>query len=157
MDTEKYLQQILDGQNLDEEQNKALLAARDEIEELLTEAFKDCNPTIRYGGSKIKRTMIKILFDLDIICYFLHDDTSAGETLEEIYQNVRNLLADNYLVEEKKSALRIKSKASDTYGVDFHVDVVPGRFVDKSKTDAYIYQSLGDKKWLKTNLDTHIK
>lgn len=157
MDTEEYLIQILKGQELDEEQVKALIAARDEIEELLRAAFKDCNPIIRYGGSRIKGTMNKISFDLDIICYFPHDDTSAGETLEEIYNNVKNFLAESYLVEEKKSALRIKSKASDTYGVDFHVDVVPGRFVDESKTDAFLYQSNGDKKRLKTNLDTHIE
>jgi len=39
---------------------------------------------------------------------------------------------------------------------DFHVDVVPGRYVDDSKTDAYLHQTTGDSKWLKTNLKIHI-
>ena len=40
--------------------------------------------------------------------------------------------------------------------MDFHIDVVPGRFTDETKTDAYLYQSGGDKKRLKTNLDVHL-
>lgn len=157
MDTEKYLEQILKGQELDTEQEKALKSAREEVEELLTEAFTDCNPTIRYAGSKIKGTMNKVSFDLDIACYFPQDDTSAGDTLEDIYNNVKDCLADSYVVDLKTSAIRVKSKEPATLGVDFHIDVVPGRFVDDSKADVFLYQYAGDKKRLKTNLDTHIK
>lgn len=157
MDTEKYLEQILKGQELDSDQEKALKSAREGVEELLTTAFADCNPTIRYAGSKIKGTMNKVSFDLDIACYFPQDDTSAGETLEDIYNNVKDCLADSYAVDQKTSAIRIKSKESETYGVDFHIDVVPGRFVDDSKKDVFLYQHSGDKKRLKTNLDTHIE
>ena len=157
MDTEKYLEQILKGQELDPEQEKALKSAWDGVEELLTAAFVDCNPTIRYAGSKIKGTMNKVSFDLDIACYFPKDDTSAGETLEDIYNNVKNFLAESYVVDPKTSAIRIKSKDVDTYAVDFHIDVVPGRFVDDSKTDVFLYQFMGEKQRLKTNLDTHIQ
>lgn len=157
MDTEKYLEQILKGQELDTEQEKALKSAREEVEELLTEAFTDCNPTIRYAGSKIKGTMNKVSFDLDIACYFPQDDTSAGDTLEDIYNNVKDCLADSYVVDLKTSAIRVKSKEPATLGVDFHIDVVPGRFVDNTKTDVFLYQYAGDKKRLKTNLDTHIQ
>lgn len=157
MDTEKYLQQILSDQDLSEDQEKALQASRGEVEDLLRMAFDDSSPTIRYAGSKIKGTMNKVSFDLDITCYFKHDDTDAGETLEDIYNNVKNFLSESYFVEEKTSALRIKSKEAATYGTDFHIDVVPGRFVDDTKKDTFLYQSAGDKKRLKTNLDVHIK
>jgi len=157
MEIEKYLKEILMGQELSEEQEKALQASRGEVEEILRAAFVDCNPTIRYAGSKIKGTMNKVSFDLDIICYFNHDDTAAGETLEDVYNNVRDFLAESYIVEAKTSAIRVKSKEADTFGVDFHIDVVPGRFVDDSKTDTYLYQLSAEKKRLKTNLDVHIK
>lgn len=100
--------------------------------------------------------MIKESYDLDIICYFEHDDDKAGESLEEIYNNVKIALEDKYFVEPKTSALRIKSKDGQDQ-IDFHIDVVPGRYIDDSKTDSFIYQSGSEKDRLKTNLDVHIK
>ncbi len=41
-------------------------------------------------------------------------------------------------------------------GVDFHIDVVPGRFVDGKTGDVFLYRATGEKKWLKTNLEVHI-
>jgi hypothetical protein len=95
-------------------------------------------------------------YDLDIICYFPHDDTTAGGTLEEIYNNTSKALAPNYLIELKPSALRLKDWDPQRYGVDFHIDLVPGRFIDDSKTDTFLYQSSAEKKRLKTNLDVHL-
>ena len=54
-----------------------------------------------------KGTMNREAYDLDIICYFAHDDTSAGKTLEEIYNNVSEALKGNYIVEPKGSAVRL--------------------------------------------------
>ncbi|MDQ3009151.1 MAG: hypothetical protein M3X11_00385, partial [Acidobacteriota bacterium] len=39
---------------------------------------------------------------------------------------------------------------------DFHVDVVPGRYVDGDYGDVFLHQSSGEKNWLRTNLDVHI-
>jgi hypothetical protein len=39
---------------------------------------------------------------------------------------------------------------------DFHIDVVPGRFVEGKDGDVFLYPSSGNKEWLKTNLDVHI-
>jgi len=39
---------------------------------------------------------------------------------------------------------------------DFHIDVVPGRYVEGTSGDVYLYQNGLDKSWLKTNLDIHI-
>jgi hypothetical protein len=101
--------------------------------------------------------MIRESYDLDIICYFPHDDTAAGETLEDIYNNVRSALEKKYLVEPKTSALRLKHADRECLGADFHIDVVPGRFTDDSKTDTFLYQDGAEKKRLKTNIDVHIE
>lgn len=154
METENYLVQILQKESLssDSDEIKALQAEREKVEKIITDNF-DGKPTIRYAGSYKKGTMVKSSYDLDITCYFGHDDNSAGENLKEIYSNIKKTLADDYFIEEKKSALRLKSKDGKN---DFHIDVVPGRFVDDSKSDTFLHQTTGDKGRLKTNLDVHI-
>jgi hypothetical protein len=149
----EYLQKILEAQELgeDSEELKALRARRDEVEAHLREAFGD-GPTIRYGGSRAKGTLIKDSYDLDLICYFERDDDEAGGTLKDIYNNVRDELAKHYLVEPKTSALRIKGIDH----IDFHVDIVPGRFVDDDESDVFLYRAADDKCRLKTNIDVHI-
>jgi hypothetical protein len=158
MTTNEYLQSILKSQDLPDDSNelKELQSHRKDVDDRLRKEFADSSPTIRYGGSRAKGTLIKEFYDLDIICYFTHDDTTAGETLEDIYNNVENALAAVYYIERKTSALRLKSKDPISYAKDFHIDVVPGRFTDDSKGDAFIYQNAGEKKRLKTNLDVHI-
>jgi hypothetical protein len=126
------------------------------VEKLLRDNFKDTVLTIRYAGSKAKDTMNKESYDLDIISYVNSGDNTAGETLEDIYDNHKKVLASRYSVEPKGSALRLKGGNPENLGVDFHIDVVPGRFTDDTKTDAYLYQSGGDKERLKTNLDVHL-
>jgi|ERR1022692_1220418 hypothetical protein len=158
MKSNEYLAKVLASQTLgdDSVEMKALQEHRADVEALLRHHFDDCSPSIRYGGSKIKGTMIRESFDLDIICYFLQDDTGAGETLEDIYNNTRAALQEKYLAEAKTSALRLKDADPKQLGVDFHIDVVPGRFTDDTKSDAFLYQSDSDKQRLKTNLDIHI-
>ena len=154
MTDNEYLQAILKSQDLadDSAELKALTARRKDVEALLRSAFPDSSPTIRYGGSKAKGTLIKESYDLDIVCYFPHDDTTAGETLEDIYNNVAAALEKDYAVERKRSAVRLRDKDL----VDFHIDVVPGRFTDNSNTDCFLYQENGEKCRLKTNLQVHI-
>lgn len=156
MTDDEYLKKILEEQTLGEDSDelKSLRQHRDEVETLLVKKFESSSPTIRYGGSKAKGTMIKESYDLDVICYFENDDTSAGESLKDIYQNVKVALTPKYTVEEKPSALRLKG--CDKGNPDFHVDVVPGRFTDDKKDDAYLYRSSGDKERQKTNLQKHI-
>lgn len=154
MTTSEYLKAILESQTMKEDspELEALREHREAVEKLLREKFPKARLTIRYGGSKAKGTMILQSYDLDIICYFENGDDSAGKTLEDIFNNVEKALAGEYMVERKTSALRLKSKEKS----DFHIDVVPGRFTDDTKTDAFLYISTGEKKRLKTNLQTHI-
>jgi len=159
MDTNEYLQKVLASQDLpdDSVELKALQSHRKDVEDLLRKHFAKSSPTIRYGGSKAKGTLIRDAYDLDIACYFPHDDTAGGATLKDIYNNVAAALGNNYYLDKKTSAIRIKSRDSQTYATDFHIDVVPGRYTDSKKSDTFLYQSSSEKERLKTNLDVHIK
>lgn len=159
MNENEYLAAILKQQTLapDSPELEALEMQRRKVERLLRGYFVNCSPTIRYGGSKAKGTMVKAAYDLDIPCYFPHDNTEAGETLEDIYNHTQKALESDYWIEQKPSALRLKDRDPKNYKVDFHIDVVPGRYTDETKTDTFLHQSSGEKKRLKTNLDVHIQ
>jgi hypothetical protein len=160
MNANEYLKKVLQSQDLadDSEEMKDLQSHRADVEELIRNGFADSAPTIRYGGSKAKGTLIRAAYDLDIICYFPHGDTGAGETLEDIYQQVRDVLSASYYVEDKTSSLRLKAKEeTDHTRPDFHIDVVPGRYTDETNTDCFLHQASGEKERLKTNLDVHIE
>ncbi|HVB55959.1 MAG TPA: hypothetical protein VNE63_05925 [Candidatus Acidoferrales bacterium] len=158
MTADEYLSELLTSQALgdDSDELKALQTHRADVEKLIRDNFKNTALTIRYAGSKAKGTMNKEAYDLDIVSYVASGDNTAGETLENIYENHKKALGKKYIVEPKGSALRIKGCDPGNLGVDFHIDVVPGRFADDTKTDAYLYQSGGDKTRLKTNLDVHL-
>lgn len=155
--SDKYLQDILDSQNIsdDSQEMKALCERRDEVEKLLRGKFAGSDLTIDTGGSMAKGTMNKESYDLDLICYFAHEDTTAGESLKEIYESVESALKEDYYVERKTSALRLHSHDPKDR-VDFHVDVVPGRYVNGNDGEVFLHQNSGDKNWLKTNLNVHI-
>lgn len=160
MTNNEYLNTILQQEHLDRDgsEMKALKAERDKVAGIISEAFEESNPSIVYGGSKAKHTMIKSSYDLDIPVYFNHDDTGCGDTLEEIYNNVQEALSDHYHVVPKNASLRLESKNGDSTNYT-HIDVVPGRRVseDADDKDVFLYQNEGEKNRLKTNLETHIE
>ena len=157
MTDEEYLKKILQSQTLDEngKEMKELRSRREDVERLLRKKFGSA-PSIRYGGSKAKGTMVKENYDLDVICYFDNEDNCAGETLQEIYESVEDVFEGDYLVERKSSALRLKSRSFDNWAQDLRVDIVPGRFVGDEREDVFLYRSSGEKGRQKTNLDVHI-
>lgn len=156
MTTQEYLEKVLEDQRLadDSDEMKELRQHREDVEAVILEAFGDFKPTIRYGGSKAKGTLIRESYDLDLVCYFPSGETGAGDSLEDIFNNVKDVLANHYHTEAKTSAIRLKSK--DAVWDDFHIDVVPGRFTDDDKKDCYLYQNGAEKCRLKTNLQVHI-
>lgn len=157
MTPDEILAKVLEQQTLaaDSTELAKLRSTREDVEALLRSAYGN-SPRIRYGGSKAKNTMIRRSYDLDMTCYFAHNDNKAGETLEEIYNDVARVLEKHYIVERKRSSLRLTSRVIETYKMDLHVDVVPGRFIDRDDGDVFLHQKEGDKKLLKTNLDVHI-
>lgn len=154
MTNTEYLQGVLKAQDLadDSTELKEIIERRQHVEQLLRAGFKDGAPTIRYGGSKAKGTLIREAYDLDVVCYFPSGNNVAGDSLEEIYNNVAAVLEKEYSVDRKRSSLRLRSAKA----VDFHIDVIPGRYTDEDKKDCFLYQKDADKCRLKTNLDVHI-
>jgi len=127
-----------------------LCARRGEIEAVLRGAFFRPAPSIRHGGSRAKDTMVGVSYDLDMTCYFPCEDPRS---LEEIHGDVKSALdGQGYRTLEKTSAIRVHGHDD----ADFHVDVVPGRFFDESRTDVWLHRTQGTKERLKTNLDVHV-
>lgn len=155
MTPNEYLKAKLKEETFSDEdpEMKNLRERRDEIKSELETTFSESKPSIKWAGSKAKGTMIKASYDGDITCYFDHEtEEDAGDTLEEIYEDVEKALCDKYIVERKTSALRVRSLDD----IDLHIDVVPGRYTDEEKHDVFLFQADGDKSRLKTNLQTHI-
>jgi len=161
MTTKLYLEKVLEEHSLttDSPEMENIRKEREKVEKILHEYFKDSEIIIKYGGSKCKNTMIRESYDLDIICFFQYDETAAGTTLKELFENTQKALQPHYFVFPKTSALRLaKFENNTTYY--YHIDVVPGRYVDDKKDDAYLHQNNGEKDYLKTNLEkqiSHIK
>ena len=155
-DPNTFLKKVLSDQDVknDDAEVNGLQAERKKVEEKINAFYSAAKKTIRYGGSYAKNTMIKSNYDLDVICYFHEGENLAGDSLQDIYNNIQKTFEDDYYVEPKRSALRLKSKDSKT---DFFIDVVPGRFVDGDSGDAFLYQSGAEKSRLKTNLSVHIE
>lgn len=153
--TNDYLKKVLSSHDLknDAEEVEKVREERDNVEKIINDKYPDAKKTIRYGGSYAKDTMIKDNYDLDILCYFHEGENSAGESLKDIYNNIKECLSDDYFVQPKKSALRLKNKENKN---DFHIDIAPGRFVEKDNGDAYLFQEGAEKSRLKTNPDMHI-
>lgn len=154
MNPNDFLAAVLDVQTIKDgdAELKAIEDAREKVEAILKKQY-GTKITVKYGGSKAKGTMIKENYDLDILCYFENNDDSAGNTLEEIYNDVAKTLEKEYHIDKKNSAIRIWDKKTS---VDFHIDVVPGRY-DENKEDAFLHQNDSPKVRLKTNPEKHIK
>jgi len=149
-----YLESVLRDQTFapDSPEVSELQARSEEVKGVLIEKYGSAL-RLREAGSKKKGTMIRESYDLDLTCYFPHADYSAGDTLREIYEDVAATLAEKYQTVGKESVIRV----FDAFGkTDFHVDVVPGRFVENDDGDVFLYRSSADKERLKTNLDIHI-
>src|SRR5258708_110712 len=155
MTDQEYLERVLKGQDLtdDSAEMRELREHRQAVERHLRESSGSA-PGSRYVGSKAKGTLNKESFDLDMTCYFPRDDESAGQTLQEVYESVERALQKSYRTRRKGCAIRILDAQDER---DFHVDVVPGRFVEGADGDVFLYPSSADKERLKTNLDKHIE
>lgn len=154
MTDDEYLEGVLQDQTFapDSPELAELRKHREDVRSVLRSKLGS-SPRINEAGSKKKGTMIRESYDLDMTCYLPHDDKTAGETLEDIYDNVEEALEEDYHTERKGSAIRLWDPEGE---VDFHVDVVPGRYVEGKDGDVYLHRTSGDKERLKTNLDVHV-
>lgn len=151
MTINEYLRELLKFQELNKEELEALTGHRDEVESYLREKFGQ-DPVIKYAGSHAKGTMIRENYDLDVVCYF---PSSDERTLKEIHDDVESCLREQYSIEEKPSAVRILDLLVVSAPNGYHIDVVPGRFIEKS-SDVFLHVVYGEKERIQTNLKTHI-
>jgi hypothetical protein len=151
MNPEEFLKTLLQSQELTPEQEKTLQQHKAEVTDFLRAEFGSA-PIIKYAGSWAKGTMVQEKYDLDIVCYFPSSDTRS---LKEIRQDVSNHLQKRYTIEPKSSAERIKNPKGAATSNGYHIDVVPGRFIEGSK-DVFLHVAYGDKERMQTNLKTHI-
>jgi hypothetical protein len=151
METKDFFDNLIASQKLEDAQLEQLRDHRAEVESVLRDAFGD-DPKIRYAGSKAKGTMIAESYDLDIISYFPHE---TDKSLKEIREEVQAALSTKYIVEPKTTALRIKNLENEVQ-TDYHIDVVPGRFIDETETDAFLHVYYGEKERMQTNIETHV-
>ena len=151
MNIEKFLQDLLASQDLSSEQEAALQAHKKEVTDFLRAEF-GADPVVKYAGSHEKGTMISDSYDLDIVCYFPSSDT---RTLKEIREDVSSHLKKRYLIEGKTSAERITNLKDGSAPQSYHIDVVPGRFIEGTK-DVFIHVDYGDRERMQTNLKKHI-
>lgn len=156
MSPDTFLQQLITEQSIGSNSSELLLLLREHarIESLLKSKLPNAKPLVEVGGSLAKGTLVRSAYDLDTICYFDNDDDGAGSTLKEIRQSVEDVLRTEYRTEAKRSAIRLTARKSGE--LDFSVDVIPGRYVDKERQDVFLYQADGGKDRLKTNLHKHI-
>jgi hypothetical protein len=152
MTPEEFLQNLLKSQDLTLDEDAILQSHKDEVTKFLRAEFGS-EPDIKYAGSYRKGTMIRENYDLDIVAYFPSTDE---RTLKEIHDDVLSRLKEKYDVEEKASAIRITDMKDTEDATDYHIDVVPGRFIEDSK-DVFLYVVDGDKERIQTNLKTHIE
>lgn len=156
MTPDEYIEHVLENQKLTRAELDDLRKHRADVEAILEEHFSDSDPNIQYVGSYKKKTMIRDSYDLDVACYFPHEDDDAGGNLQEIYDSAYSALSENYHVERKTSALRIMEKGALISRTDFRIDVVPGRYSDDDSSDVFLHQEAAEKSRLKTNPNTHV-
>lgn len=157
MIVKQYLEKVLEEHSLssDSPEIEDIRKERDKVETFLREYFNDSQLYIKYGGSKCKNTMIKESYDLDIISFFNCDETKAGNTLKELFDNTEKALQPHYFVVRKRSALRLERRENNNINY-YHIDILPGRYIDDKGDDAYLHQNIGDKDYLKTNVEKQI-
>ena len=151
----EYLTQLLREQSLDSSSTEVIEMEkqRSEIEDHLHAEFASSTITLVPAGSWAKDTMVRPRYDIDLICYFDADDTSAGNSIEEIYDKVGEKIKGSYRIKRCTSVIRILTPKDDWT----HIDVVPGRYVDESRSDAWICLSDDkEKDRRRTNLATHV-
>ncbi|MDA1283140.1 MAG: nucleotidyltransferase [Chloroflexi bacterium] len=142
-----YLEDVLAAQQVTQADTRRLQVIRDQIQQILMGGWKTGDPRFYYGGSYAKRTMIRESFDLDLVVYF---PPSTQYSVKDFYQAVeKRLRADGRTVNRHNVALRLPYKGG------FHVDVVPGKAVDRSYKFANLYSAERDTT-KRTSIKVHI-
>lgn len=146
MSNDAYLRGLLAQQDLTPNEEAALSSLRDTIESQLRSGLNQVD-RVYYAGSFGKDTMIRELYDLDIVVYWAND---CGFTLQDIYKAVGDVLNKNWkVVKSKTVAWELPFEGG------FHVDVVPGRALNNTFKYANLYRT-DTRTSLQTSIKVHI-
>lgn len=146
MSNDTYLRGLLNEQDLTPDEESVLRALRDKIESQLRTSLNKIE-RVYYAGSFGKNTMIRELYDLDIVVYWASD---CGFTLQDIYNAVGDALKKNWKV------VRSKTVAWELpFDGGFHLDVVPGRALNNTFKYANLYRT-DTTTSLQTSIKVHI-
>ena len=145
MSNNVYLANILQEQTLSTNELNALRQLREQIQQQLS--VLEGSPRFYYGGSFGKKTMIKALYDLDLVMYWPH---TATYSISGIYDSVGNVLKRNWTsVNSRNVAWELPFQGG------FHIDVVPGRALDPQYYEANLHRA-DTATTLKTSVKRHI-
>jgi hypothetical protein len=145
MTNNEFLFNILKQQALSATELNGLRTLREQIEGQL--AVLEGGPRFYYGGSYGKRTMIRQLYDLDLVIYW---PNTATYTIEGIYDAVGQVLRKHWkFVNSKTVAWELP------FDGGFHIDVVPGRAIEANYYEANLHRT-DTGTTLKTSLKKHI-
>lgn len=147
MTAHAYLVMLLAGQVMPQPALDTLQRLRGEIETVLRRHVGTA-PRFYYGGSYGKDTMIREAYDLDIVLYFPHTDTTPVRDL--FLATNTALVSAGYKVRPRTVALRLP------YQGGFHIDVVPGRAQDVTFRYATLFKNQNPASTLQTSLKVHI-
>lgn len=162
MNSDEYLNCVLKSHRMRhvEEQMEAYRIKRDEVKRLLQKEFGSRMYTPRDSGSYAKHTAINTSFDLDMLVPFRKD---AFGTLEEMYQDVENFLAEHYRGTTVQVSPQTVSIGLAMYenGHQLSIDVVPGREMQQGGYEAdktlNLYVNKPNRNSLQTNVEKQIE
>lgn len=181
----EHLKKVLETHDISKvEHLSKFIEKKNKVKEALNKKFSDQKASNSIdSGSYAKRTAINTKFDIDCCIPFRkktpgNNDEKGFESLSEMFEEVYKYLKNEYTKEDddlSKDNVR-KQKVSiglkfDIDGVEFDMDVVPGRerpnnnVYNESNTDLSLYinpsnrskkEEDNGKTRIKTNIKTHI-
>ena len=130
-DNTTYLKEVLETHRMCHVQKfvNKVVDRREEIKEIMSEAYGELIYPPFHSGSFAKHTAINIKFDFDLVIPFKH---SAFNSLSEMFEDVYVLLSERYkekdvTIRKQKVSIGLAFAIEDGDEWPVEIDVVPGR------------------------------
>ena len=121
----------------------AVLAVKNNVEKLIRGKLTSAVPVIEIAGSYAKGNDDPRSFTIWMsYATFKTTKQEAGDTLEEIYNTIQDFLSEEYAVRLRIPLFSFHERRQTAYHCMW---MVPGRFVDDSQTDCFLYQNDGTR------------
>lgn len=148
MNSQHYLEGLLEKYNLTENDIAPIKSQRKKIENFLKNHYCNKISNFYYSGSYSKNTAINLKYDLDLCIYF---EKSAFYSPKEMFDDVCRVLSANYQVRRQRVSLGLLVNNKN-------IDIVPAKRMDDTTTRAYLHETSGHyEKGIQTNIPEHKK